>query len=187
MTQTPFQNGETPFGRLYEPQHGFVQFLTFCLAFFGGPGVGMVVGASLGGLSESAQIALYVPFVATFFLGYGLWISRLNMLAFNLIGRGLFKALFYLLILRRKPKNAEDILPSEAKLVEAAVKAQKAGWSFFMMSIPVAGFSMLGALLIDAQTSAVERAFIVGSACLLWGYALGWLGRHGYLPFMEEG
>lgn len=185
MTQTPLENGETPFGRLYEPRGGIVQFLTFCMAFFGGPVFGMGVGSLLGNLSESAQIALYVPFVMTFFLGYTLWVSRLNMLAFNLIGRGLFKALFCLIVLRRKPRNVEDILPSRDKLLEAAVKAQQAGWSFFAASIPVAGLAMLGALIIDADTGPAGRLAVVGSACLLWGYALGWLGRHGYLPIME--
>lgn len=185
MTETPFANGETPFGKLYTPQRTLVQFAVFCAAFFGGPLLGMLVGQVLGGLSETAQTALYVPFVAIFFLGYGLWVSRLNMLGFNLLGRGLLKTFFMLIVLRRKPASIEDILPSPEKFVEAAVKAQKAGWSFFVMSIPVACVSALLAMIVDAETGAVGRAAVVGGACLFWGYCLGWLARHGYMPFMD--
>ena len=185
MTETPMENGETPYGRLYEPKRWLVQFAALCLAFFGGPIVATFVGDILGNLSEAAQTVLYLPFVAIFFLGYGLWVSRLNLLGFNLIGRGLLKTLFCLLVLRRKPKSIEDILPSPEKFVEAAVKAQKAGWSFFVMSIPVTGVSMLAAVLIDAQLGAAERVAIVGGACLFWGYVLGWLARRAYLPFMD--
>jgi hypothetical protein len=185
MTETPFQNGETPYGKLYEPKRTAVQFAIFCLAFFGGPFVATLVGHFLGNLSDGAQVVLYLPFVAIFFLGYGLWVSRLNMLGFNLIGRGLLKAVFTILLLRRKPKSIDDILPSPEKIVEAAVKAQKAGWSFFAMSVPVACVAMVAGLIMDADMGAAERTFVIGGACLSWGYALGWLARHAYLPFMD--
>lgn len=185
MTEAPIENGDTPYGKLYAPKQWFVQFGMLALAFFGGPIFGIVVGRLLGGLSETAETALAIPFVAIFFLGYGLWVSRLNVLGFNLIGKGLLKAIFSLLILRRKPKSIDEILPSPEKFVEAAVKAQKAGWSFLLMSIPVACVSMVAALIVDAQTSAMGRAAIVGSACIGWGYVLGWLARHAWLPFMD--
>lgn len=185
MTETPFPNGETPFGRLYAPKRTFIQFATFAFAFFGGPLAGMMLGTLLGGLSEGAQIALYIPFFAVFFLGYGLWVSRLNMLGFNLIGRGLLKMVFMALIFRRMPKSIDEVLPSADKIVEAAVKAQKAGWSFLIMAFPVAGVAMFGGLIIDADMGAVERVGLIGVACLMWGYALGWLARHGFLPFAE--
>jgi MFS family permease len=185
MTETPFENGDTPYGKLYEPKRTLVQFAVFCGAFFGGPLFAMLVGGFLGGLSETAQTALYVPFVAIFFLGYGLWVSRLNLLGFNLLGRGLLKTFFMLIVLRRKPTSLEDVMPSPEKFVEAAVKAQKAGWSFLLMAIPVACVAALAAMIADAETGAAGRAVIVGGACLIWGYALGWLARHGYLPFME--
>jgi hypothetical protein len=185
MSGTPFENGDTPFGRIYEPQRGIVQFATFCLAFVGGPAAGSILGSLLGVTSETGQVALCIPFVAIFFLGYALWIGRLNVLAFDLIGRGLFKALFCLIVLRRKPKDVSDIMPSRDKILETAVKAQKAGWSFFPASIPVAALSMLIAILVDADANAIERMVGVGGACASWGYALGWLGRHGYMPILE--
>lgn len=185
MTETPFENGDTPYGKLYEPKRTLVQFAVFCGAFFGGPFFAVLIGEFLGALSDTAQTALYIPFVAIFFLGYGLWVSRLNMLGFNLIGRGLLKALFSLLILRRKPTSLQDVMPSPEKFVEAAVKAQKAGWSFFLMSVPVACVAMVGAVIMDAQMGAAGRVAVVGSACLLWGYVLGWLARRAYLPFMD--
>lgn len=185
ITETPFENGDTPYGKLYEPKRTLVQFAVFAGAFFGGPLFAMLVGGFLGGLSETAQTALYVPFVAIFFLGYGLWVSRLNLLGFNLLGRGLLKTFFMLIVLRRKPASLQDVLPSPEKFVEAAVKAQKAGWSFLLMAIPVACVAALTAMIVDAETGAAGRAVIVGGACLVWGYVLGWLARHGYLPFMD--
>jgi MFS family permease len=185
MTEAPFENGVTPYGKLYAPKQGLVQFVTTFLAFVGGPLVGMLVGAFLGHVSEGAQIVLYLPFVAIFFLGYGLWVSRLNLLGFNLIGRGLLKAVFTLLVLRRKPKSIDEVLPSPEKFVEAAVKAQKAGWSFFVMSFPVACVAMVAGLIMDADMGGLERAAVIGVACLVWGYTLGWLARRAYLPFMD--
>jgi hypothetical protein len=185
MAETPLEHRDTPYGKLYEPQRTLVQFTVFCGAFFGGPLLAMLVGGSLGGLSETAQTALYVPFVAIFFLGYGLWVSRLNLLGFSLLGRGLLKTLFMLIVLRRKPASLQDVMPSPEKFVAAAVKAQKAGWSFFQMAIPVAGVAALVAVVMDAGTGAAGRVTVVAGACLIWGYCLGWLARHGYLPFME--
>lgn len=185
MTETPFENGHTPYGRLYEPQRGFVQFATLFFTFAGGPVMGIGVGKWLGNLSESAEVAICLPFAAVFFMGYALWAGRLHALAFDLIGRGILKALFCLFILRRKPTSLEDVLPSREKLVKAAVAAQRAGWSFLVASVPVAGVAALGALIMDADAGAMERVIVIGGACLLWGYVLGWLARHGYMPIME--
>jgi hypothetical protein len=186
VTETPFENGHTPYGRLYEPQRGLVQFATLFFTFAGGPAVGIAAGAWLGNLSESAEVAICLPFVAIFFLGYALWAGRLHALAFDLVGRGILKALFCVFILRRKPAGMEDVLPSREKLVKAAVAAQRAGWSFLVAAVPVAGVAALGALIVDADAGAMERAAIVGGASLMWGYVLGWLARHGYMPIMES-
>jgi hypothetical protein len=187
MTETPYENGHTPYGRLYEPKRGFIQIAMLFLTFAGGPLVGVGVGKLLGNLSEPAEIAVCLPFVAIFFMGYAMWVGRLNMLAFDLIGRGILKTFFTLLILRRKPSSIEDVLPSQEKIVKAAVSAQKAGWSFFAASVPVAAVAAFCALIIDADTGAMGRVILVGGASLLWGFSLGWLARHGYMPIMEEG
>lgn len=186
MVETEVQYGNTPYGKLYRPKGGLVQFGTFVVAFVGGPLLGTLTGTLLGGLSESAQTVLFIPFVAIFFLGYGLWVSRLNMLGFNLLGRGLLKTVFHLLVFRRAPDSLEEVMPNPEKLVQAAVKAQKAGWSFLLMAIPVALLAMVAAMIMDANTGLGGRVGLVGGGCLLWGYILGWLARRAYLPFMES-
>ena len=185
MDETPLDEMETPYGKLHKPKHGVVQFAALLVAFFGGPFLGYAVGGALGGLSETAQIVLYLPFVAIFFLGYGLWVARLNAIAFEGIGKGVLKALFTLIVRRKKPQNIEDVLPSKEKLLKMAVQAQKAGWSFFTVSIPIALVAALLALLFDSPASGLTRLLAVGGACLLWGYVLGFFARRAYLPIME--
>ena len=185
MDETPLDEMDTPYGKLHKPKHRVVQFAFLLLAFFGGPLLGEAIGRALGGLSDTAQIALYLPFVAILFLGYGLWVARLNAIAFEGIGRGILKALFMLIVRRRKPQNIEDVLPSKEKLLRMAVQAQKAGWSFFTVSIPIALVAALLALLFESATPGLMRLLAVGGSCLLWGYLLGFLARRGYLPVLE--
>lgn len=182
MTDTPFETAKTPYGMLYEPRGGAVQFCTLGLGFFGGPIVGMAVGSMLGGLSEMAELLLFLPFVAIFFLGYALWVGRLNLLAFDTVGRSAFRALFSLLVMRQQPRHAEAFLPDEGRILELAVKGQKAAWSFLAVAVFIALGSIGVAIAIEAEMNAGQRVLTVGGACLLWGYCLGWLGRHGYLP-----
>lgn len=185
MTESAPETIETPHGRLYKPSGGLVQFVCFAAAFFGGPLLGVLIGMYMGDLSDTAQIALYLPFVAIFFLGYGLWTARLSALAFTGIGRGILKALFMLIVRRKKPDSVHDVLPSKEKLLEMAVKAQKSAWSFLLIAIPVALVSVFVALLFETSVSAWERVLLIGGGVLAWGWLLGTLGRRGLLPIME--
>lgn len=182
MTDTPFETGRTPYGVLYEPRGGGTQFCTLCLGFFGGPILGMAMGTLLGGLSETAQLLLFLPFVTIFFFGYALWVGRLNLLAFDTVGRGALRALFTILVARQRPTDADDFLPDRQRILELAVKGQKAAWSFVTVAVGVALLSTVAALGIESTMSAGARILTVGSGCLIWGFCLGWLGRHGYLP-----
>ena len=87
-------------------------------------------------------------------MGYSVWIARLNTLALELLGRGLFTVLVNLIIRRRKPYNIRKLLPDEAKFIEMAVRAQKAASSFLMAAYPVALGAGLLAMLIDSYASA---------------------------------
>ncbi|MCB1749083.1 MAG: hypothetical protein KDK06_18040 [Gammaproteobacteria bacterium] len=156
------------------------------LAFAGGPLCGSLVGRIPGDLSENARTFLCVPFVLVFFLGYALWIARLNAIAFDGLGRTLLKTLFLLVVRRRKPERIEEVMPSRETLLEMAVKAQRAGASFRPASYPIALIAGLAALAIDTAASATSMFLLVAGSCAAWGIALGWLGRHGWLPFMEE-
>jgi hypothetical protein len=178
---------DTPHGRLYRPLGQWSQIGVLIAVFFGGPAVGWVVGQIPGDLSETARTVLYVPYVAIFFLGYAAWVARLNAIAFDTIGRSLLKALFLLIVRKQAPKSAEDVLPSKEKLLEMAVRAQKAGASFGPASWPVGLLAALAALLFDSATAALTLFLLVALTCLAWGHLLARLGRRGWLPFMEEG
>ena len=110
-----------------------------------------------------------------FFLGYGMWMARLQALAFDAVGRGLLKALFMLLIRRKKPESLEDVMPSKEKMLQMAVRAQKAAWGFLHASFPVAGLSVLIGLFVDATASAAAVSVAIGGGVVLWGACLGYL------------
>jgi hypothetical protein len=178
---------DTPYGRLYEPLGQGRQVAVLAGAFFAGPALGWLVGQVPGDLSETAVTIVQVHFVVVFFIGYTVWVARLNAIAFDGIGRSLFKALFTIIVLRRKPASVEEVLPSREKLTEMMVRAQKAGGSFVPVSWLVGLGAGAAAMLFDSSISAPARFALVASSVIAWGYALGWLGRRGWLPFMEEG
>jgi hypothetical protein len=188
MADIDLSNGrlETPAGWLYKPQGWAVQGAVFVAAFGGGPALGWVVGAAMPGLSESARTVLYVPFVLIFFLGYGLWLARLNALAFQFVGKGVLKALFMLIVLRRKPQRLEDVLPSKERLLEMLVRGQRAAGSFLAAAVPVALVAGIVAMFFETPLPLLPREGLVVGACLGWGWVLSALGRRGYLPFPES-
>lgn len=183
----PTDGVETPYGRLYRPLSDGRQILVLVAAFFGGPALAWAVGQVPGDLSETARTVVYIPFVAVFFLGYGVWVARLNAIAFEGIGRSLLKAFFTLIVLRRKPRSVQDVLPSREKLLEMLVRAQQAGGSFAPASWPVGILFGLAAMLFDSAFGAIPLFLLVAASVIAWGQLLGRLGRRGWLPFMEEG
>jgi hypothetical protein len=185
--QIPGSFLDTPYGRLYRPLGHWRQILVLVAAFAGGLAVGWLVGAIPGDLSDTARSVLYVPYVAIFFLGYAAWIARLNAIAFDTLGRSLLMALFLLIVRRQRPKSVDEVLPSKEKILEMAVRAQKAGASFGPASWPLALLAGFAAMLFDSASGAVGLFLWVALSCLAWGYLLARLGRRGWLPFMEEG
>jgi hypothetical protein len=177
----------TPYGILYRPRSMWIQAPLLIGAFLGSIGIAEGVGRGFGGVSEAAQIFLYLPFVLVLVLGYSLWMARLQALAFDMLGRGLLKALFILIVFRRKPKNPEEFMPTVEKIEKMAVRAQQATSSFWMVSLPIGFVGAAGALLIDAPAGPISRAFAVGAGCVVWGVILAFLGRRGWLPILEEG
>jgi hypothetical protein len=73
---------------LFLPQPFGLQIVCFVAAFFGGPGLAWLVGQAMGGLSESAQAGLCIPFVLVFFIGDSLWMARLPALSRGVRNRG---------------------------------------------------------------------------------------------------
>lgn len=192
QTRTPSTSGatpdrrETPYGVLYRPRPWWIQAPLLLGAFAGSIGLGEAVGLTLGGLSENAQIFLYLPFVLVLVAGYSLWMARLQALAFDMLGRSLLKALFILIVRRRKPENMEELIPTVEKIEKMAVRAQQASSAFWIVAIPIGLFGGGAAMLIDAPAGILFRAFAVGAGCVVWGYILTFLARRGWLPILEE-
>jgi hypothetical protein len=185
-TEIPRHGLDTPYGYLYRPLSDGKQIMVLIAVFFGGPGFGWVVAQVPGDLSQTARDVMFVPMMAVFFIGYALWIARLNAIAFQGIGWGLIKMAFNFLVFRRKPESPADILPSRDKLLEMLVRAQKAGASFAPAGWLVGLASGAIAALAESAMSATNLFLLVAGSCLIWGYLLAWLGRRGWLPFMES-
>ena len=187
LHELPDGGVDTPYGKLYRPLSEGRQMLVFVAAFFCAPMVGHAVGRLLSDLSESARTALYVPYVLVFFVGYALWVARLNVIAFEGLGRGLVKALFTLIVLRRKPQRVEEVLPSKQTLLKMLVRAQRAGASFAPVGWLIGVCAGVMALLFESGTGPAQRFGLVAGSCVLFGHLLARLGRRGWLPFAEEG
>jgi hypothetical protein len=123
--------------------------------------------------------------VAILFLGYALWTARLQAIAFETLGRGLLRALFLLIVRRKKPESLDDVLPTREKLERMAVRGQKAASSFCLVAFPVAIVSGAITALLDSDTGVAPRVAVVVAASLLWGALLSFLARRGWLPILE--
>jgi hypothetical protein len=176
---------ETPHGRLYRPQSQSKQILVLIAAFVASMSLGGWVAAIPGDLSTAAQVAFHIPYVLVFFLGYGLWVARINAIVFDTIGRSVLKALWLLIVHRKQPDARETILPSKEKLLEMLVKAQKGGASFRSISWGVAPLGVLVGLLCESAMPEMQLVILLVVTVLVWGYLLGFLGRRGWLPFPE--
>jgi hypothetical protein len=174
---------ETSHGTLYEPQPFGFQVALLAGSFMGGPALGWLLGLVLEESTPAARLFLYVPPTLVFFLGYALWSARLAAIAFEMIGKSILRVLLRVLI-KREPPRKETLLPDAEKLALLVLRAQKAGRSFFLVSVPIAAVSGVLALFFRFNFSG---AVAVAAVCLLWGYGLGALGRRGYLPLPEPG
>lgn len=176
---------ETPHGRLYRPQKpeqtDFRADRGVCCQYESW----RLGGGNTGDLSTAAQVAFHIPYVLVFFLGYGLWVARINAIVFDTIGRSVLKALWLLIVHRKQPDARETILPSKEKLLEMLVKAQKGGASFRSISWGVAPLGVLVGLLCESAMPEMQLVILLVVTVLAWGYVLGFLGRRGWLPFPE--
>lgn len=156
-------------------------------AFAGGPLLGSGLGRALGVRSEAGEVFVILPLVLVFFTGYATWAARVHAIGFELIGKGLLKLLLHLLLKRKLPENAEQVLPSREAVVRAVIRVRRAASSFLAVSIPLSALSALIGALVDAPGPAWGRASILAAATLGWGWLLSMAGRRGWLPIPEEG
>jgi hypothetical protein len=175
----------TPYGHLYRPQSQGKQILALIAAFAVSMSFGGWTAAVPGDLSTAATVALHIPYVLVFFLGYGLWVARINAIVFDTIGRSVLKVLWHLIVHRKQPDAKETILPSREKLLEMLVKAQKGGASFRAIAWPAAALGVFLGLLCESAMPRMQLAALLAASTLAWGYLLGFLGRRGWLPFPE--
>lgn len=182
----PEKGMDTPYGYLYRPLGSVGQFFVLLASFVGGPLFAYGIGLVPGDLSEAAQTLLFIPFVLIFFMGYSLWVARLKAIAFDTIGKSLLKTLFLLIVKKQKPATLQDVMPDKDKLLQMAVKGQKAGASFTLVAWPIAIIAGLCALLMETAFGLSAMFVLVTGSCLTWGYCLGYCGRRGWLPIMEE-
>lgn len=178
---------DTPYGRFYRPKATWVQIVLLFGAFIAGPALGWVTGQLLGGLSDNAQVVVYIPYVLVFFFGYGLWLSRLQAIAFEFLGRSIFRALFHIIVRRQRPQKLEDVLPTPEKLEQMVVRAQQASSSFLWASVPIGLLFALIACFVRSSMPWYANAAAVLAGVVAWGWMLSRLGRRGYLPLPEEG
>jgi hypothetical protein len=176
---------ETPFGVLYAPQRGLMQAVVLLAVFVGTILAAEIIARMIGDLSRVAGIVLYTGFVACLFAGYGLWSARLKAIAFHGVGKALLKALFLLLVRRRRPESIEDLLPTEEKLTQMAVAAQQSAPSFKAAGLLIGVLLGLSSLLFEA--SGALRFLLAAGGLIGWSYLLYFLGRRGYLPILESG
>ena len=96
---------ETPYGILYKPRSIVVQILVLFIFLISTPGIVTLLSIILGGLTTNAQAVLFFMLFLILMLGYGLWLSRLQVLAFNMIGKSILSAIFQIIIRRKKPEK----------------------------------------------------------------------------------
>ena len=183
MTEPPKQ---TPFGLLYPPATQGRQLLIFVGMFGLSVLLGFVPRLAFGEISEKARTFLHVPFVLLFAFGYAGWAARLQALGMEFLGRGIFKALVQLILFRRKPRSLVEILPDKDKLMQMAVRGQKAASSFLIASLPIALLAAFATIFIETRLGWFLRFTVVGVPVVLWGWWLMRLGRRGHLPFPES-
>lgn len=177
---------ETPYGRLYRPLSQGRQVLVMIACFFASVGLGWLIAAIAGDLSELAQALVTAPFMLVFFFGYSAWMARTAAIATRHFGWPLLKTFWSLILRRRTPGGVEEVFPSRETMLEMAVKAQAAGVAFRTVSYPLAAIFGLLATQVESQMGGAVIALIVAVGTVGWGVLLALLARTGWLPMAEE-
>ena len=172
-------------GVAYPPKPFHVQIPILAGAFVGGPIIAGVIGGIVGNTSEGVQLFLYVYFTLVFFLGYAFWAARLASLVVTLFGARFLWKLLVLLFRRSKPRDLQELIPDRDTLAAFLVSSQRAAWAFFAVGVLLAAvcWPVMGLTSLFGN-SILPSPFVLLFA-IPWGYLLGWLGRHSYLPLPE--
>ena len=98
----------------------------------------------------------------------------------------MIKTIFGFFVHRKKPDSIQEILPTNQKLVELMVRAQKATKTFFIISWPIGIAGGIAVIFLKTLTSKFLLSILVTAGVIFYGYTISHFGRRGYLPFPEE-
>jgi len=160
--------------------------LFIIVVFFSAILLGFIVSSIPGDLSNLATGVICFVYLLVFFLGYGLWIGLVSALLFSSVKWPLFKLFAKVFIRKEKPDSLSELLPEREKLIELMVKAQKYSRTFFILSWPIGFAGGLATMFMKTSSSSVFLFIVVTVLAVLYGYALSYFGRRGYLPLPEE-
>lgn len=182
----PTEGLDTPKGYLYYPPSQDKQVLFLAAAFFTAILSGFIIGSIPGDLSNFATGVICFAFLLVFFLGYGIWVSLVSALAFANIKWPLIKIIAKTFMRKEKPESVGGFLPEKEKVFEMMASIQKYTRSFFIISWLVGIMSGFTTLFMSTSFNSSLLFMLVFSFTVIYGYALFYLGRRGYLPLPEE-
>lgn len=182
----PPQGIETPGGFLYNPPELSRQIMTLLAFVFIAVFLGWVLSSVPGDLSDFARSVFYIPFILVFFFGYSAWLGWLNVIVFDTIKWSMIKTLFAFFVNRKKPESVQELLPSNEKIIELMVRAQKATKTFYILSWPIGIVGGIAVTFLKTSANTLPLSAVMAISTVFYGYALSYFGRRGYLPFPEE-
>lgn len=184
--EIPPQGLETPKGYLYYPPELSKQIISLVTFLFIAVFMGWVLSSLAGNISGFAAAVFYIPFILVFFFGYSAWLAWLNAIILDTFKWPMIKTLFAFFVNRKKPGSVRDILPSNEKMIEMMVRAQKATKTFFILSFPIGIAGGIAVTFLKTSASTLLLSLALAISTIFYGYVLSYFGRRGYLPFPEE-
>jgi MFS family permease len=150
-----------------------------------GPAAGSALAAVMLVDSGWSQALGFFALPLVFGFGYKIWMARLAAVAWDHLVSGWVRALWQILVQRRRPQ-AKDVVPSRetlAAMADAALRATsvfgRVGLYFGALMGALAALAALpGLALVSGGT------FFAASAA--YGFALARMGRAGWLVFPES-
>ena len=176
----------TPKGFLYYPPKQGRQVLFLIASFLTAILLGWTVSSIPGDLSGFASGVIYFVFLLVFFLGYAVWRSLANALVFSNIKWPLIKMISKIFLRKEKPESLGGFLPEREKMAGMIVSIQKYTRAFFIISWPIGITGGFITLFMSTSFDSSILFLLIFSGSVLYGYALFYFGRRGYLPLPEE-
>ena len=187
MTNVVHKKIDTASGTLFRPQPVGRQFLALICAVVACPLLSWTIAQTLGDVSKAAKVFLFLPFPLILLIGYSLWLSRLKVIVFDCLGKGLIWAFVRMILFRKVPTDLKSILPTTHTLEKMATRAQEAASSFAWVAVPIGLLAGAVAFCFQTQTTPALQMALVTITCFAWGHLLSKLGRQGFVPVPEEG